>query len=222
VIIIFGEKSYGKVDRVSGVCYVVTVFAHLNFLPLIPLRSYIVVEGTEEGGQFRGKEVSVCLRSVLAGYVRVWCGVVALVAGAIGGIGAMSAANAAGFGVLVPVAVLAAGLGLLVCLFVGGKAGAAIQAGVHVISIVLWYLLQDAGGRNARGAGDVAGATAALVIANMALLLFGLTRFCDRAGPGRRRELLQELGVELPPEDDEEPQQEKWEDWDAAEDRRRR
>jgi hypothetical protein len=34
--------------------------------------------------------------------------------------------------------------------------------------------------------------------------------------------LLEELGVELPPEDGEEPQQEKWEDWDAAEDRRRR
>ena len=75
MIIIFGERTFGKVDRVPGVCYVVTVFAHLNFLPLVPARSYIVVEGTESGGEFRGKQIPICLRSMLAGYVRVWFGV---------------------------------------------------------------------------------------------------------------------------------------------------
>jgi hypothetical protein len=223
VIIIFGEKSYGKVDRVPGVSYVVTIFAHLNFLPLIPVRSFLVVEGTEEGGQFRGKQVSVCLKSVLAGYVRVWCGLVMLIAGAIAGVGTLEAAVALGLNPLVQVALLAAGLGAVVCLFVGGKFGAVVQVGVHLTSAILWYVLQDAAGQNVRRAGGVEGTLAALAIANLALLLYGLTRLFDHAGPARRRELLEELGVDVPPEDgDEQPQQERWEDWDAAEDRRRR
>lgn len=222
MIVIFGEKSYGKVDRVPGVCYVVTVFAHLNFLPLFPLRSFIVVEGSERGGEFRGKQVSVCLKSVVAGYVRVWCGAILLGAGALAGFGLLRAVNALGLNPLVLAAGFAAGLGALVCLFAGGKFGAAVQVGVHVLSLLLWYVLQDAAGQNARAAREVAGTLAALAIANAALLLFGLTRLFDRAGPARTRELLGELGVELPLEDSEEAQEERWEDWDAAEDRRRR
>jgi hypothetical protein len=145
-----------------------------------------------------------------------------LIAGVVAGVGILQAAVALGLSPLVQVAAFVAGAGALLCLFVRGKVGAAVQVGVHVISAILWYVLQDAAGQNGRRAGDVGGTLAVLLVANAALLLYGLTRLFDHAGPARRRELLEELGVELPPEDGEESQQEKWEDWDAAEDRRRR
>ncbi len=53
-----------------------------------------------------------------------------------------------------------------------------------------------------------------------------LTRIFDHAGSARARELLTELGVEVPEEgehaDEDEPQKEEWEEWDASEDRKRR
>lgn len=221
MIIIFGERMYGKVDRVPGVCYVITIFAHLNFIPLIPVRSYIVVEGTEEGGEFRGKQVSVCLKSVLAGYLRVWCGAIMIIMGLIAGVAIMGLVNAQRLNVLAAGAVALAGIGAILCLFVGGKFGAVVQVGVHILSAILWFVIQDAGGQNLRG-GGVEGTLMMLFFANLALLMYGLTRFFDHAGSARKRELLSELGVELPPEDDEQPQQEKWEEWDETEDRRRR
>jgi hypothetical protein len=219
VIVIFGERMYGKVDRVPGVCYVITIFMHLNFIPLIPVRSYIVVEGTEEGGEFRGKQVSVCLKSVLAGYIRVWCGAIMLIAGVIAGVAIMKLLNPQQF--LAVGAMAFAGIGAILCLFVGGKFGAVVQVGVHILSAILWFVIQDAAGQNRRG-GGVEGTLMILLFANLALLMYGLTRFFDHAGSARKRELLSELGVELPPADDEEPQQEKWEAWDETEDRRRR
>jgi hypothetical protein len=222
VIIIFGERTYGKVDRVPGVCYVITVFAHLNFLPLAPARSYIVLEGTENGGEFRGKEIPVCLKSVVAGYIRVWCGAAAIIAGLIAGVGLSEAAAALRVNSLATLGVWAAGLAGLLAIFVGGKFGTAVQVGVHIISAVLWYVFNDAAGQNVRAGRSAEGPLLALVIANLALFVYGLTRLMDRASPARTRELLQTLGVEVPPEDGEEPQEGKWEEWDANEDRRKR
>ena len=224
MIVIFGEKSYGKVDRVSGVCYVLTVFAHLNFLPLFPLRSFIVLEGTESGGEFRGKQIGVSLKSAFAGYVRVWLGAVALIAGGVACVGLFNAAGALGLNAVVSLAPLALGVGLLLSLLVRGKAGGAIQIGVHLLSAVVWYVFADAAGGNRRVGLTVGGHLFALGLANAALLVFGLTRLFDRAGPGRTRELLRELGAEMPNEDDDgdDPREGKWEGWDEGEDRRRR
>jgi hypothetical protein len=223
MIIIFGEKAYGKVDRVPGVCYVITIFAHLNFIPLVPARSYIVVEGTEEGGQFRGKEIPVSLKSTVAGYVRVWCGAAAIIAGCIAGFGLKDAAGALKLNDLTVLGLVVTGIAGLLAIFVGGKFGAVMQVGVHIVSAILWYVFDDAVGQNVKAARGVEGPLVALVIANMALLLYGLTRFMDHANDARRRELLEALGVEMPPADSDEPQakQDKWEDWDEHEDRRK-
>lgn len=223
MFIIFGEKSYGKVDRVPGVCYVVTIFAHLNFLPLIPLRSYIVIEGTESGGEFRGKETSVSLKSAVAGYARAWFGLLAVVTGVIGGAELNIAAGARQFAGPVLVGLLFAAACGLLSFFVSGKVGAGFQLVAHVVSAAMWFVLSDAGPNRRAGEAAETGLLF-LFIANVGLLLYGLTRFMDRAGADRQRELLRELGVELPADDegDEEPRESRWEDWDESEDRRRR
>lgn len=222
MIVIFGERMYGKVDRVPGVCYVITIFAHLNFIPLIPTRSYIVIEGTEEGGEFRGKEVTISLKSAIAGYIRVWCGAVALISAVIAGFGLVGAVEALRLNALLLPLPLVVGVGTVLVLFIGGKVGAGIQVTVHLLSMVLWYVISNAAAQNPRAGAGAEEPLLALIFANLALLMYGMTRFFDHAGPARKRELLQELGVEVPPEDEPEPQQDRWEEWDESEDRRRR
>ena len=70
MILIWGQSNYGKVDVVPRLCYVTTRFFHLYYVPLIPLGSYVVLEGTENGNGFRGVPTSLSWRSVLAGWVR--------------------------------------------------------------------------------------------------------------------------------------------------------
>jgi hypothetical protein len=40
----FGQSLFGKVDQVPGLFHVATKFFHLDFFPLIPTGSYLVVE----------------------------------------------------------------------------------------------------------------------------------------------------------------------------------
>src|SRR5947209_3551118 len=83
---ISGERLFGKVDRVPGVCYVATMFAHINFLPLVPIRSYIVVEGTESSKEFRGRPIPLNLKSVFVAYGDAWSGASAFVVGLLAGL----------------------------------------------------------------------------------------------------------------------------------------
>ncbi|MDB5309793.1 MAG: hypothetical protein JWO38_3995 [Gemmataceae bacterium] len=220
MFVVFGEKMYGKVDRVPGLCYVITKFAHLNFVPLFPTGGYIVIKGSESGGDFRGKPIGVSLKSVFVGYVRFWVGLITLISGAVAGGQLFNHAN------LTPVPPLATGLLLVVALcavltlLIPGKVGGAVQLTTHVGSVVLYILFDGAG----KGfvAGEVATGQGVLLAANAALLIFGLTRLCDHAGPARRRQLMQELGMEVPPEDAEPRQEDRWEPWDESEDRKRR
>jgi hypothetical protein len=224
VIIIFGQRMYGKVDRVPGICYVITIFAHLNFIPLVPVRSYIVLEGTEEGGEFRGKEVSVSLKSVLAGYLRVWCGCAALLLSVLAFLGlGMMVDQLKISPVFAPVAWVTGVLAVLT-LWVRGKPGAILLVVIHILSLILWYVFSNAEWAvpPARRHGNMQSGMMMLLAANLTLFVYGLTRLFDHAGPARTRELLGELGVELPPDDGEEPREERWEDWEASEDRRRR
>ncbi len=65
-----GQQNYGKVDVVPGLCYVATRFFTLNFVPLIPMGSYIVLAGTEKGDGFQGTKTSLSLKSVLTAWLR--------------------------------------------------------------------------------------------------------------------------------------------------------
>jgi hypothetical protein len=44
--LIYGWSRYGKVRQVPGVAHVATVFFHLYWLPTLPMRSYVVIEGS--------------------------------------------------------------------------------------------------------------------------------------------------------------------------------
>jgi hypothetical protein len=65
-----GVRTFGKVDVVPDTLYVCTQFVHVMFIPVIPIRSYIVLVGTETGNGFRGVPTSLSIKSVLAGWVR--------------------------------------------------------------------------------------------------------------------------------------------------------
>ncbi|QEL15290.1 hypothetical protein [Limnoglobus roseus] len=76
---VHGEHMYGYVDRVPGLCYVSTRFFHINFVPLIPLGSFVVLEGTEAEQGFQGKRIGFNAKSVLLGYFRGWVGLAVIV-----------------------------------------------------------------------------------------------------------------------------------------------
>ena len=86
MIVIYGWKTYGKVDRVPNLFYVCTQFFHVYWVPLIPLRSYVVLEGSEHNGSFQGVRTALSLRSILAGWWRAFLALL-IVFGLVGGIG---------------------------------------------------------------------------------------------------------------------------------------
>jgi hypothetical protein len=88
VIVFFGCHNYGKVHHVPGLFYVVTRFAHLNGVPLLPLKSYLVVE---RFGPNVVQPIPLNLHSALIGWLRALLWVFA--AGAV--LGALFAAPAA-------------------------------------------------------------------------------------------------------------------------------
>ncbi len=81
MIIIFGRRAYGRVDA-CGSEYAQTTFAHLYYVPLIPISSFWVTH--ESGNQRTGFNIPMHGKSVAAAYLRVWAPIFA--------IGAISAA----------------------------------------------------------------------------------------------------------------------------------
>jgi hypothetical protein len=70
MIIIGGSSLYGRVDKVPGLFHVATQFAHIFWLPVIPLGSIIILEENAHG--YRGVKYGLSGRSVLAAYLRSW------------------------------------------------------------------------------------------------------------------------------------------------------
>jgi hypothetical protein len=70
MIIIWGERLYGKVDHVPGLCYVSTRFFHLWYIPLIPLQSIVIIDGTETEEGYRGVGIGPSPKSILCAWVR--------------------------------------------------------------------------------------------------------------------------------------------------------
>jgi hypothetical protein len=69
-----GKRLYGRVDQVKGRFHVATQFYHLNYFPLIPAKSFIVIDGTEThkvfSSEFQGVKIPLSLKSIWATYFR--------------------------------------------------------------------------------------------------------------------------------------------------------
>ena len=67
-MLVFGTDFFGKVDEVPGVFHVATRFDHVFFLPVLPLRSYVILHGT--GKPPLGVKIKMSFRSVLLAWTR--------------------------------------------------------------------------------------------------------------------------------------------------------
>jgi hypothetical protein len=92
MIVIYGTRFYGQVDSHGGQHHL-TKFFHIYYVPLVPVQALWVTQ--EVGGSYRGHDVKMSGRSVLAGYARIWGPLAAVIAVATGGVGGVVAATAA-------------------------------------------------------------------------------------------------------------------------------
>jgi hypothetical protein len=76
---IFGEKLYGKVDRVPGVFFVGTMFFHIWFVPFIPYKTMLVID-KDFGRTIRGFPMTLSIKSILAAWIRFAAGAVVVFA----------------------------------------------------------------------------------------------------------------------------------------------
>src|SRR2546423_13729898 len=69
---IFGTRLFGKCDQVPGFFHVATRFGHVDYIPLIPMQSYIVFEQSNGiiGGTFRGVPIGLSGKSVAIAWMR--------------------------------------------------------------------------------------------------------------------------------------------------------
>jgi hypothetical protein len=70
MLVFHGASLYGKVDQVPGLFYVATKFFYVQFVPLIPLKSYVVPEGVDLRKGFTGFPIALSGKSVLFAWLR--------------------------------------------------------------------------------------------------------------------------------------------------------
>ena len=80
MIYVVGSRLYGKCDEVKGLFHVATKFGHFDYIPLIPMGSWLVFEKTGNG--WRGVRIPLSFKSILIAWARC-IAIVAVVAGAI-------------------------------------------------------------------------------------------------------------------------------------------
>lgn len=68
-MIVFGTRLFGKVDAVPGLGHVATKFFHVNYVPLVPTASWLVIE--ESGNDWRGCEIPLSTKSVMVAWLRL-------------------------------------------------------------------------------------------------------------------------------------------------------
>jgi hypothetical protein len=50
MLVIFGYSLFGRVDRVPGLFHVVTQFLHVYWMPILPKRSFLILETSQSAG----------------------------------------------------------------------------------------------------------------------------------------------------------------------------
>jgi hypothetical protein len=66
----FGQMRCGKVDRYRSLFHVVTEFFHVNFIPVVPLKSYVVPTGDSLKHGSAEARIELSLKSVLFAWIR--------------------------------------------------------------------------------------------------------------------------------------------------------
>lgn len=79
MIFIFGTRLFGRVDAVPGRFHVATEFYHVQFLPIVPMQSWLITR--QEGGSWEGVKIPLCRKSVTVAWVRGVAAITAFVAG---------------------------------------------------------------------------------------------------------------------------------------------
>ena len=74
-MIVFGTRLFGQTDRVPGLFYVATKFFHVNFFPLCPLSTYLVIEARGLGT--RGINIPMSSESLIVAWARAFAWIVA-------------------------------------------------------------------------------------------------------------------------------------------------
>jgi hypothetical protein len=70
MMVIHGSRLYGKVDQVPGLFYVATMFFHIQFVPLIPYQSMLLLDAPKAAGQGRGICIGLSGKSILFTWLR--------------------------------------------------------------------------------------------------------------------------------------------------------
>lgn len=204
---VYGEHLFGRVHSTPGLFYVATMFWHINFVPLIPLRTFVVLEGTEKDEGFHGKRIRMSFRSVLAGYLRGWLAAAAILSA---GAGALAAGSfyfgAQGANFLIVLALSALVVGLFWFIFATRTWWfLPVQATLLLGSIGVYHDIRTRVPNAARVANPpLAGALrqrhdtsyiGALLLANAVGVLYSLTRLLTPASYRQAVVLGQELGL---------------------------
>jgi len=190
-----GTALYGLMDRVPGLCYVATKFAHLSFLPLLPLETYLVREGSEAEERFRGKRLRVSFKSILLGYYRGWVGGVAVILFGLTGLCTPIVLGKPGDGWPVLAGLAAFAVGMWASMFVISTRWRwwwAVEVLLHLWSAG-FLILCNPGANLPFPMSDF---TPILPWANWALLACNLSRVFDRPSLARAYYLGQLLGVD--------------------------
>src|ERR1700733_10548478 len=76
-MIVYGSRLMGKCDDVPGLFHVATKCFHIDYIPLAPLQSYIVL--SKSGTKFNGVKIPLSLKSFGLAWMRFlgWAGLVA-------------------------------------------------------------------------------------------------------------------------------------------------
>lgn len=123
---VYGTRHMGKIDEVPGFFYVATRCRHLWYFPLVPLDSWVIVDGKRHfdavGGEWTATGVrlpSIRWWSVVAAWLRWSFGAVALVCGVTGLAALLSALldGASARGALVRIGVAVGALAALAASF---------------------------------------------------------------------------------------------------------
>ncbi len=88
-MIVYGVRKFGKVDALENGAHVATQFVHIWFVPLIPLKTHLVV--SEDGNNYQGIPLPFSFKSLLAAWLRCF-----LVFSTLGALAVMFAAIAEG------------------------------------------------------------------------------------------------------------------------------